>query len=170
MEIERKYLISELPKDLDRFPYHVIEQAYLCTEPVVRVRREDDSFYLTCKGRGFIKREEINLPLSEEAYKSLLGKAEGYIVRKKRYLIPIREPRFAGGFVPPEGLFLTIELDIFDEPFSPLVVAEVEFPDDDTAKAYVMEEWFKEDVSTEARYHNSFMSANGPSALPLNGI
>ena len=49
MEIERKFLVTDLPFPLEQFPFHVIEQAYLCTEPVIRVRREDDTYYLTYK-------------------------------------------------------------------------------------------------------------------------
>ena len=40
MEIERKYLIKKLPEDLAQYPHMEMEQAYLCTEPVVRVRKE----------------------------------------------------------------------------------------------------------------------------------
>ena len=29
MEIERKFLISKLPEDLNAYPYHQIEQGYL---------------------------------------------------------------------------------------------------------------------------------------------
>ena len=50
MEIERKFLIKELPGDLDNYPCHRIEQAYLNTNPVVRIRRQDDTYILTYKG------------------------------------------------------------------------------------------------------------------------
>ena len=39
MEIERKFLIDKLPENLDDYSFHIIEQAYLNTNPVVRVRR-----------------------------------------------------------------------------------------------------------------------------------
>lgn len=68
MEIERKFLVTAPPKGYEARPFRMIEQAYLCTEPVVRVRREDDSFYLTYKSRGLMAREEYNLPLDERAY------------------------------------------------------------------------------------------------------
>ena len=41
MEIERKYLIHKLPEDLETYPRKKIQQAYLCTDPVVRIRRQD---------------------------------------------------------------------------------------------------------------------------------
>ena len=37
MEIERKYLVRQLPENYQDFPSHQIEQAYLCTDPVVRI-------------------------------------------------------------------------------------------------------------------------------------
>ena len=47
MEIERKYLIEkeQLPKNLSDYPFHRIEQGYLCTSPVVRIRRQDDEYF-----------------------------------------------------------------------------------------------------------------------------
>ena len=49
MEIERKFLIKNLPDNLSSYPYHQIEQGYLCTAPVVRIRRQDEEYYLTYK-------------------------------------------------------------------------------------------------------------------------
>ena len=66
MEIERKYLLKELP-DLENYESHKIEQAYLCTGPVVRVRREDEQYYMTYKGGGMMAREEYNLPITQES-------------------------------------------------------------------------------------------------------
>ena len=57
MEIERKYLIHQLPKELETFPSRKIQQAYLCINPVVRIRTQDDDYYLTYKGKGMMVRE-----------------------------------------------------------------------------------------------------------------
>ena len=51
MEIERKYLIKKLPEDLAQYPHMEMEQAYLCTEPVVRVRKEGEDYVLTYKSK-----------------------------------------------------------------------------------------------------------------------
>lgn len=59
MEIERKFTIKKLPADLDRYPCRHIEQGYLCTDPVVRVRREDEEYILTYKGSGMIDRKSV---------------------------------------------------------------------------------------------------------------
>ena len=44
MEIERKYLVSEVPANLKDYHCRVIEQGYLSTHPVVRVRKDNDSY------------------------------------------------------------------------------------------------------------------------------
>ena len=65
MEIERKYLLDQLPENLTSYPCKKIEQGYLSTEPVVRIRRSDDEYYLTYKSKGLMVREEYNLPLTK---------------------------------------------------------------------------------------------------------
>ena len=66
MEIERKFTVKTLPQRLSDYPCKLLEQAYLNTEPVVRIRREDEQFYLTYKGKGMLAREEYNLPLDRD--------------------------------------------------------------------------------------------------------
>ena len=103
MEIERKFLISKenLPADLNSYPHHRLEQGYLSTAPVVRIRKEDDNYYLTYKSKGLMTREEYNLPLTKESYEHMRPKADGILISKTRYLIPEKDR-------------LTIELDVFD--------------------------------------------------------
>ena len=87
MEIERKFLIPVLPEKLETYPHRRIEQAYLCTEPVVRIRRQDEDYILTYKSTGMMAREEYNLPLTKEAYEHLKEKADGIVLSKTRYLL-----------------------------------------------------------------------------------
>lgn len=159
MEIERKFTVKALPDDYDSYPFHHIEQAYLNTDPVVRVRKEDDRYYLTYKGKGMLARAEYNLELNEESYYHLRAKADGNVIAKKRYLIPLKNPRFKeGGAKPPKDYILTIELDVFDAPFDPLILAEVEFGSREAAESFIPPEWFFEDVTYDAAYHNSNLS------------
>ena len=143
MEIERKYLIIHIPFDIAGYPFHQIEQAYLSTAPVVRVRQEDDTYYLTYKSKGLMAREEYNLPLTKESYEHLRSKADGRILTKKRYLIPM------------EGTEYTIELDIFLGEYEGLKLAEVEFPSEEAALAFVPPEWFGREVTFTGEYQNS---------------
>lgn len=136
MEIERKFLIKRenLPENLEQYPSKVIEQGYLCTEPVVRIRKSNDNYYLTYKSKGLLAREEYNLPLTKEAYEHLKPKADGIVISKVRYVIPEKDG-------------LSIELDVFKAPYEGLLLAEVEFPTEEAAHAYQPPKWFGEDVT-----------------------
>ena len=46
-EIERKFLVKTIPENLSAFTCHSMTQGYLNTSPVVRVRKEDNNYYLT---------------------------------------------------------------------------------------------------------------------------
>lgn len=159
MEIERKFTIKTLPEQLSQYPFHHIEQAYLNTDPVVRIRKQDDEYYLTYKGKGLMAREEYNLPLNEPSYYHLREKADGNIIAKKRYLIPIEHPTFASDHkFSVDQISLTVELDIFEAPFENLIIAEVEFPDERMAEAFCPLDWFLDDVTNDPAYHNSNLS------------
>lgn len=147
-EIERKFLIKTLPENLNEYNCHSMTQGYLNTSPVVRVRKEDDTYYLTYKGSGLLSRTEYNLPLNEESFYHLLEKADGNIISKKRY-----EILYTHG-----SNSYTIELDIFEPPFSPLIIAEVEFDSEDAASAFPIPEWFDTEVTYDPAYHNSNLS------------
>ena len=159
MEIERKFTLKFLPANLEQYPHHHIEQAYLSVNPVVRVRKQDDEYYLTYKGGGMMAREESNLPLNKAAYYHLREKADGQFISKTRYKIPLENPGFKEGYpTPPDDYTLTIELDVFDPPFAPLIMAEVEFGSRETAEAFLAPDWFDEDVTYCKEYHNSYMA------------
>ena len=145
MEIERKFTVKALPENLDSYPFHLIEQAYLNTDPVLRIRRQDDEYFLTYKSKGLMAREEYNLPLTQEAYEHLKPKADGLVISKTRYLIPEKDG-------------LTIELDVFHDDYEGLLLAEVEFPSEDAANAYTAPAWFGRDVTFSSDYHNSTLS------------
>ena len=84
MEIERKYLIHNLPDQYQTYPCKEIEQGYLCTSPVVRIRKSDDEYSLTYKGSGLMIPEEYNLPLTKESYEHLRPTTDGIQIRKMR--------------------------------------------------------------------------------------
>lgn len=145
MEIEKKWLVNveNIPLNLSDYPYLMIEQAYLNTHPVVRIRRSNDEYYLTYKGSGMMKRTEYNLPLNKESYEHMLPKADGKILSKKRYLIPYDK--------------YTIELDEFLKDYEGLYLAEVEFDTEEEANSFTPPSWFLEDVTNDKKYHNSNM-------------
>lgn len=144
MEIERKFTVKELPEHLNDYPCKRIEQGYLCTKPVLRVRRKGEEYWLTYKGEGLLVREEHEFPLDEAAYRHLLTKADGRVIQKDRYHIPYGE--------------YTIELDVFHGALAPLIIAEVEFPSVEAANAFVPPVWFDQDVTEDPAYSNSNLS------------
>lgn len=145
MEIERKFLVKEIPAGLTDYPCLQIEQGYLNTDPVVRIRRSNDTYTLTYKGKGLMMREEYNLPLNRTAFCHLKEKIDGLLIQKRRYLLPYQDK-------------YTIELDIFEGSHAPLVLAEVEFETEEEANAFIPPEWFGEDVTFSTMYHNSVLS------------
>ncbi len=147
MEIERKFLIKELP-DLSKYEYVDIEQGYLSTSPVVRIRKKNDNYILTYKGGGLMAREEIEAALTKEAYEHLLTKIDGHAITKRRYLIPLNP--------------YLIELDVFSGHMKGLIMAEVEFPSIEEANSFIPPLWFGADVTEDRRYHNSNMIFENP--------
>ncbi len=147
MEIERKFLVKTLPDRLQDYPFREIEQGYLNTDPVVRVRKDGDSYYLTYKGKGLLAREEYNLPLNQAAYEHLIQKADGIVLTKRRYRIPFVSVRE-----------YTIELDIFSGTYDGLVLAEVEFESEEEARNFAPPQWFGRDVTFSGEFQNSRLS------------
>lgn len=154
MEIERKFTIKQLPKDIETYEKKEIEQAYLCRKPTIRIRKSNEDYILTYKSKQGLNLpktvtaracEEVELPLNKEAYLHLKEKADGSIISKTRYLIPIENNR-------------KIELDVFHGYLEGLQFAEVEFESEEEAAAYQLPDWFLEDVTFDRRYSNAVMT------------
>jgi CYTH domain-containing protein len=150
-EIERKFLVWEVPPDLDRYPASEIVQGYLAIEPdgsEVRLRRRGAQETLTVKtGRGRV-RGEREIALSSEQFDALWPLTEGRRIEKTRYELPAD-----GGLV--------IELDVYRGGLEGLVVAEVEFASEDDAERFVAPQWFGPDVSDDDAYKNRRLATDG---------
>lgn len=153
MEIEKKFRVRRLPEHLEQYSKKEIEQGYLCTKPVVRIRKSNDRYILTYKSGPAseeIKRDvrvcqEVEVPLTEEAYQHLRQKVDDYLISKTRYVIPLSSGH-------------TGELDVFHGRLDGLYFIEVEFSDEEDARNFVPPEWFGENVSQDERYTNSYLS------------
>ena len=152
MEIERKFLVKDLPENLESYPHSRLSQSYISRRPVIRLRRiekeTEAEYVLTVKSGGLSVRQEFELPLGKEEYDKLFQKVEGRVLQKVRYLIPLEN-----GY--------TAELDCFEGELSGLVLVEVEFPDVKSMKSFKPPCWFGEDVSGSTKYHNSVLSSGG---------
>lgn len=145
MEIERKFLVKYLPENMEKFEQKRISQGYICTNPVVRIRRSNDDYFLTYKSKGLMAREEYEMPLTAEAFEHMLPKIDGILIDKIRYMVPLDEKRVA-------------ELDIFQGTLAPLRLVEVEFESIEEANVFVPPAWFGDDVTNSGEYHNSNLS------------
>ena len=148
MEIERKFLADPSGIDAEDYPAIQMKQGYLFTDPVLRIRQENDSYVLTVKSGGLLKREEFELSLTKEQFDEMSGSVKGCFIEKTRYLIPC----------PP----YTIELDIFHGALEGLIYAEVEFPNEDEALSFTPPEWFKTEVTEDGSFTNAALSRLSP--------
>lgn len=147
-EIERKFLVKNLPGNLDSFPHHEIKQGYISTNPTIRIRQWDDKYILTVKSAGLMKKQEYELDLSMEQFDNLWKKVEGNTIEKTRYIIPLNDN-------------LSAELDIYKGFLSGFINVEVEFSSTSEAIMFDSPDWFGQEVTQNPRYSNSSLSKYG---------
>jgi adenylate cyclase len=128
MEVERKFLVDD-PPELDGVRADEIDQGYLAigSEDEVRLRRKGDRLLLTAKRGGGLAREEAEVELDREAFDRLWPLTEGRRLHKRRYVLPLGD--------------LEIEVDVYAGDLDGLVVAEIEFPTEEAARAFEPPEW-----------------------------
>ena len=142
-EIERKFLIKELPPGIERFQSYPIAQGYLANETGgrhVRIRKRGKSASLTFKVGRSTHREEREIKLSPQQFAALWPATAGRRLRKARYYIPWKG--------------LTIEIDIYRGINKGLIVAEVEFENQTDCRRFKAPTWFGPEVTGVKRYSN----------------
>lgn len=144
MEIERKFLVNYMP-NLNSYKYSYIKQGYISIQPVLRVRQKDEKYMFTFKGKGDIKREEIEKEITKEEFDNLWLKIEGEPIIKKRYIIPLENGLIA-------------ELDIYEGNLEGFKNIEVEFDNLEQAKNFIPPNWFGKDITTDIKYTNAYLS------------
>lgn len=147
-EIERKFLVREMPRDLTSYPSNEIAQGYLVSLDdglQVRLRKSNERYTLTFKrGTGSI-REEREVELSASQFDQLWPATEGKRLLKTRYEIPF------GHHV--------VEIDVYHDRHEGLVVAEVEFDAEEGARNFQPPAWLGDDVTGDPRYSNQLLAS-----------
>jgi CYTH domain-containing protein len=149
-EIERKLLV-EGPPDLRGWDAARLEQGYLAItdEVEVRVRRKDGAgAVVTIKSAPGLSRTEEELPLEPDAFERLWPLTAGRRVVKVRHT---RED--APGVV--------LELDVYEGDLEGLMTLEVEFADEDAARAWEPPPWAGRDVTGDKAYANQSLAVHG---------
>ena len=142
-EIERKFLLKQLPERLKQARRCVIAQGYLAAEPGgrhVRLRKKGKTASLTFKVGCGAHREEREIKLSAKQFTALWPATVGRRLYKVRYEIPWKNS--------------LIEIDIYRRKHKGLVVAEVEFPNRTACRKFKAPAWFGREVTGNKRYSN----------------
>src|SRR5437660_8610758 len=142
-EIERKFLLKQLPERLKQVRRCVIAQGYLAAEPGgrhVRLRKKGKTASLTFKVGCGAHREEREIKLSAKQFTALWPATVGRRLRKLRHEVPWKN--------------LIIEIDSYRGRNAGLIVAEVEFPTHAAARKFQPPRWFGREVTGEKRYSN----------------
>ncbi|MBP3284124.1 MAG: CYTH domain-containing protein [Clostridia bacterium] len=148
-EIERKFLVKSeaIPYDISTLPKLEITQGYLTRDPAIRVRSTGDNrFYMTFKGKteDSLIRREVELPISKNAYETLMKQTALKKIKKNRYLV------YENG--------RKLEIDIFEDNLKGLAFLEVEFKSSKEAEEFRVPAWVEKEVTGDVRYTNSHLA------------
>lgn len=148
VEIERKFLVDQVPADLHLVPCEQIDQGYLALDGPVELRlrrRGARPPTMTVKaGRGKARTED-ELPLPEERFAALWPFTEGRRLRKLRYVLD------RGGGPP-------VELDVYLGWLRGLMTAEVEFASIEACAAYRPPAWLGGEITGDPNYRNQALA------------
>jgi CYTH domain-containing protein/CHAD domain-containing protein len=152
-EIERKFLVAELPRAESAAA--TIEQGYLALDErgEVRLRRIDGELLLTAKSGHGMVREEVEVSIHPKAFEELWPLTAGRRVRKVRHYVPLGEG-------------LRAEIDVYEGALDGLRTGEVEFDSREAADAFVPPPWLGAELTGDARYSNQTLATRGLPETP----
>ncbi|MEM7009110.1 MAG: CYTH domain-containing protein [Thermodesulfobacteriota bacterium] len=149
-EIERKFLVNELPTNLQNYPKHEINQGYIRIEDdgtEERVRKKGSKHMHTIKsGKGLIRQESERV-ISKEEFEKLWPSTLGKRITKTRYEINFGD--------------VIIELDIYSGDLNALIVAEIEFERENKSLEFKPPSWFGNEITYDERYKNKNLAIYG---------
>lgn len=148
-EIERKFVVDEIPAEAALGDGVAIRQGYLAEDRdvEVRIRVAGDAAMLTVKAGSGLERTEVEPAISREQAEALWPFTEGRRIVKRRH---------------PCELGSTIAaIDIYDGTLAGLIVAEVEFESRDESSAFVAPSWFSREVTGQREWSNASLARAG---------
>lgn len=147
-EIERKYAIHYLPKDIEIETIEKLEQAFIYYDGNTHIRlrkievNQTINYIYTIKTKCNIEYDssdkkgkvyEIESNISKEYYEKLLTKKISNQITKTRIVVPIQNN-------------LKVEIDIYGEYLQGFLTAEVEFPNEESANQFDKPDWLGEEI------------------------
>jgi adenylate cyclase len=148
-EIERKFLIDDVPEPEFLGTGTKLRQGYLAEENdvEVRVRIAEGSAVLTVKaGRG-VARTEVEAPVDLDAAEALWSHTDGRRIEKTRHRVPVESG--------------VAEVDVYGGELEGLCTVEVEFPSEEAAAAYRPPTWFGRELTGEPGWANAALARHG---------
>jgi adenylate cyclase len=142
-EIERKFLVTDMPANLETLDQEVLEQGYLAIDPEVhevRLRKAAGTYFLTVKSGGRLTRDEYEITLEPWQFDTLWPATKGRRLRKTRYYVKRGNPQ--------------ITIDVYEGRFQGLALAEVEFDSQESAETYDPPEWMAKEVTRHSFLKN----------------
>jgi CYTH domain-containing protein len=153
VEIERKFVLSKPPEELDDAPSDAIEQGYLAITDdgiEVRIRRIGDRTVLTVKQGSGERRLEEEVDIPAASFEALWPLTEGRRIEKRRYRLDHDGHQ--------------VEVDVYAGALEGLVVAEIEFESEQASATFEPPDWLEREVTGEERYANQRLALEGPPA------
>jgi adenylate cyclase len=149
-EIERRFLVDDVPSGTAVESDERLEQGYLAIDgaAVVRVRRSERGWVLCIKGGSGLVRTEVERDLDVAEGEQLWELTLGRRIGKLRQRI-----RLDHGLV--------AELDTFDIDLDGLQIVEVEFDSEAAAAAFVPPAWFGRELTDDPRWSNVALATTG---------
>jgi adenylate cyclase len=147
-EIERRYLVAKEGWRARADDGVAIRQFYLAARPSFSARIrivEAREAILTIKTGGGLCRGEYEYPIPLDDARELEAARIGSVVAKRRHRLPLGE--------------LTVEIDVFEAPYAPLVLAEIELPSPEAQP--VLPAFIGREVTDDARYTNAALAEAG---------
>jgi len=154
-EIERRFLVREIPQNLEDYVRIESRQGYLAVQDYnsseLRIRqkkRKGETTYLVAikTGKG-LKRGEAEIEVPFETFVEIWPHTICRRVEKTRYEIP-------------HGSHL-IELDLYHGKLDGFATVDVEFKSIEISESFVPPPWFGREITEDIRYNNKNLAIYG---------
>ncbi len=148
-EIERKFLVTEIPGADVLGPGTRLRQGYLAEDGAVqvRVRISEGSAVLTVKAGAGLVRTEVEVGIGTDEAEALWPHTGGRRIEKVRHRVD------AGSRV--------ADVDLYEGVLEGLCTAEVEFAAESEAAAFDPPAWFGRDLTGEDGWDNASLARRG---------
>ncbi len=152
LEIERKFLLQAAPKNMESVSGEVIMQGYVVGDGIVRLRKKGEKYLMTVKSKRTadgLSRQEWEVEIPEFVFTLIWPHKIGRSIRKVRYSVPYHD--------------YILEVDIFKGGLAGLILVECEFPDEASARKFVLPESLGEavEVTADKRFGNRHLAMHG---------